>query len=68
MKYGSMKNAEDYKHEFENMSETEQMKPIMNPGHVDEGLWDKAKKMSEKSYGEIRWPFVMYMYKKLGGK
>lgn len=31
-------------------------------------LWDKAKKLSEKEYGQIRWPFVMYVYEKLGGK
>lgn len=30
-------------------------------------IWKKAKEASEKEYGEIRWPFVMYLYQKLGG-
>ena len=41
---------------------------IANPGKVDEALWEKAKKISMESYGEIRRPFVTYMYKELGGK
>ena len=67
-KYSSMKNSDDYKHEFEQMSEEKRNEVIMNPGHVDENLWDKAKKISEESYGEKKWPFIMYMYEKLGGK
>ena len=66
--YSSELTPEEHKHEYESLSNDEQMKPIMNPGHVDEGLWDKAKKISMKSYGEIRWPFVQYLYEKLGGK
>jgi hypothetical protein len=31
-------------------------------------LWEEAKKASKASYGEIKWPFVMWMYEKLGGK
>jgi hypothetical protein len=39
-----------------------------NPGNVDEALWSKAKKASEDAFGEHRWQFVVYMYKKFGGK
>lgn len=31
-------------------------------------LWEKAKKLSQKEYGEIRWPFVTYVYEKMGGQ
>lgn len=40
---------------------------VQNPGKVDEELWGKAKEASQKSYGKIKWPFVTYMYEKLGG-
>ncbi len=40
---------------------------IMNPGKVDEGGWSKAKEVSQKTFGEIRWPFVTWYYKKQGG-
>ncbi len=33
-----------------------------------DSLWEKAKEASKKSYGQIRWPFVVYLYEKLGGK
>ena len=67
--YSSKPNSSDYKFNYEKLDEVERMKPIMNPGHVDEGKWDEAKKISHESYGEIRWPFVMWIYKhKLGGK
>ena len=55
MKYGSSDN--DYKDDFEKLSEEEQNATIMNPGHVDEGLWKKAKDISQESYGEIRCAF-----------
>lgn len=67
-KYDSNIEPEEHAAEFEKLSKEEQNAAILNPGHVDEGLWDKAKKMSQKSYGEIRWPFVHWMYKQLGGK
>lgn len=41
---------------------------IMNPGHVDEALWKKAKDASQKAFGEIKWPFVTWWYRKRGGK
>lgn len=33
-----------------------------------DSLWDRAKEASRKSYSEIKWPFVLYMYEKFGGK
>lgn len=39
-----------------------------NPGLVDEGLWAKAKDASMSAFGLIKWQFVTWMYKKLGGK
>jgi hypothetical protein len=30
--------------------------------------WEKAKEVSKAAFGEIRWPFVMWKYKELGGK
>lgn len=66
--YSSELSPLEHKQVFEALSESEQNSEIMNPGHVDEGLWDKAKKISQKSYGELKWPFVMHMYKQLGGK
>ena len=35
---------------------------------VDEDIWEKAKKQSQKSYGKISYPFVVYLYKQMGGK
>lgn len=37
-------------------------------GHVDEAIWNKAKKASQDAFGTIKYPFVMYLYKKWGGK
>jgi hypothetical protein len=40
-----------------------------NPNWIkDEGIWEKAKKQSLKSYGRISYPFVVYLYKQMGGK
>lgn len=41
---------------------------IENPGNVDEALWDKAKKASQKAFGKIKWAFVTWKYKQMGGK
>ena len=30
--------------------------------------WEQAKKESQAEYGELRWPFIMYLYEKMGGK
>lgn len=39
-----------------------------NPGNVDEGLWSKAKAASQAAFGEVRWKFVTWWYRKQGGK
>jgi len=39
-----------------------------NPTNVDEGLWQKAKDESIKIYGRVKWQFVVFLYKKLGGR
>ena len=41
---------------------------LANPGKVDENLWDKAKKATEKEYGKDKWPVVTSIYEKMGGK
>ena len=41
---------------------------ITNPGDVDEKLWKKAKDASKEAFGEIKYPFVSYLYKKWGGQ
>lgn len=38
-----------------------------NPGNVDEALWSKAKDASQKAFGQIKWQFVTWWYKKQGG-
>lgn len=35
---------------------------------VDTGLWARAKAASQKAYGKDRWQFVVWWYKKEGGK
>jgi len=41
---------------------------IENPGDVDEGKWEEAKKAADKSTGGTRkWALVSYLYKKMGG-
>lgn len=39
-----------------------------NPGNIDEGLWKKAKDASKAAFGEERWQFVTWWYKKQGGR
>lgn len=39
-----------------------------NPLNVDETLWAKAKEASVKALGDERWQFVVWFYKKQGGK
>ena len=41
---------------------------FMNPGSVDEALWAKAKEASRAAFGEERWQFITWWYKKQGGK
>ncbi len=39
-----------------------------NPMGVDEGLWQKAKDASQAAFGKHNWKFVVWWYKKQGGK
>lgn len=41
---------------------------FQNPGRVDEALWSKAKAASMKAFGREKWQFVVWYYKRLGGK
>lgn len=44
----------------------EEMTEAIN--HVTNGpVWEKAKEETQKEYGHIKWPVVMYLYKKMGG-
>jgi phage-related protein (TIGR01555 family) len=38
------------------------------PVGIDQTLWGKARVASREVFGEIRWQFVAWMYKKLGGR
>lgn len=47
----------------------QRLKGLLQLSHITNGpLWEKSKEASRKSFGEIKWPFVMWMYKKLGGR
>lgn len=39
-----------------------------DPVGVDQTLWAKARVASREAFGEIRWQFVAWMYRKLGGR
>lgn len=39
-----------------------------DPARVDKRLWEKARQSSLEAYGEERWQYIVYIYKKLGGK
>ncbi len=39
-----------------------------NPMGVDEDLWKRAKDASQESFGKHNWKFVVWFYKKQGGK
>lgn len=39
-----------------------------DPVGVDQLLWGKARVVSRETFGEVKWQFVLWMYKKLGGK
>lgn len=36
--------------------------------NVDEGLWARAKQASQEAFGKEKWQFVLWWYKKQGGK
>jgi phage-related protein (TIGR01555 family) len=38
------------------------------PAGVDEGLWSRAKEASKEAFGEEKWQFIAWWYKKQGGK
>jgi uncharacterized protein len=38
-----------------------------DPRGVDDGLWSRAKEASRASFGEVRWQFVVWWYRKQGG-
>lgn len=40
---------------------------IQNPGHVDEGLWSKAKRAADHAKATDKWAFTTWWYKKHGG-
>lgn len=52
--------------------QTEEEKKVLSevemPGHVDEALWEKAKRASQDAFGKVKWPFVTWWYKEHGGK
>lgn len=59
---------------FQNQAEMNRGKSLygseekkMNPGHVDEDKWEKAKKACVKEYGKIKWPIVTHIYEQMGG-
>lgn len=39
-----------------------------NPMNVDKTLWEAAKSASESALGSVKWQFVVWWYKKQGGK
>lgn len=44
-------------------------KPLFeDPQGVDQGLWSRAKQASQAAFGEEKWQFVTWWYKKQGGK
>jgi len=63
--YSSEASPEEHKAEFEKLGtlSDDAMETIMNPAGVDEAKWEKAKKISMETYGELRYPFIMYLTK-----
>jgi len=41
---------------------------VENPGHVDESIWERAKKKAQEEYGAGHWAAVSFLYKRLGGR
>jgi uncharacterized cupredoxin-like copper-binding protein len=66
--YGSDDESVAHIASFDKMSKDEQNAVIMNPGHVDEATWEKAKKAAAESGHAEKWPLIMYLYEKMGGK
>jgi uncharacterized protein len=48
---------------------SEGRKPFFeDPKNVDKSLWERAREKSQQAFGKIKWQFVVYIYRKLGGK
>ena len=48
---------------------SEGRKPFFeDPKNVDKSLWERARERSQEAFGKIKWQFVVYIYRKLGGK
>lgn len=68
---GVNKANEDLKAEYEAEAKATESESEGNPPSwvTDEAKWEEAKKISEDSYGEILYPFVVWLYlNKLGGQ
>lgn len=54
----------DYKKEYEDEMKATEEGVEGNPASwiADEDLWEKAKEISKESYGEVNYPFVMWLY------
>lgn len=49
------------------LEKKENQEKIINPGKVDEAIWEKAKKAVKEEYGELDYAIVTAVYKKMGG-
>ena len=68
-KYSSQEFSDaDHIYNYEKLSAIEKEGMIQNPGIVDEEVWKRAKEAVKKEYGEYKWPIVMAVYEKMGGK
>jgi|HubBroStandDraft_5_1064220.scaffolds.fasta_scaffold609481_2 hypothetical protein len=67
-KYSNEEDPKDYVRNWEKMSPEEQNAQIQNPGHVDESIWEKAKKKAAEEGHAEKWPLIMFLYEKMGGK
>lgn len=50
------------------LEKKENQEKIVNPGKVDEALWEKAKKAVQEEYGKLDYAIVTAIYKKMGGE
>jgi len=70
-RYGNeSKDLLDKEHRIEARLDKHETAPddiVMNPGHVDEAKWEKAKKAAEKSGYKDKYAVVTEIYKKMGG-
>jgi uncharacterized protein len=46
----------------------DRQKPFYDdPHNIDQGLWEKAREASDKSFGHENWKFMVWWYRKQGG-